>query len=228
MTDLTSLNAASTTTTTSAASGASASNATSRASIADNFDSFLLLLTTQLKNQNPLEPLDTNQFTQQLVQFASVEQQLKSNETLSALLTSTQAQNATNATSFIGKSITADGKTTQFANGNATWTLNAPRASADAVVTIRDDKGNVMFSERGTLVQGSNTYVWDGTTNAGGKAPAGSYTISITARDTAGQDMVVQTQIKGKVSGVDLSGTTPVLLIGDSRISLDALKSIDG
>src|SRR5919112_533626 len=88
-----------------------------RAAIAENFEAFLLLLTTQLKNQSPLDPLDTNQFTQQLVQFASVEQQLKSNDTLNALLTSVRASTASTAASFVGMTVTADGATTRLTTG---------------------------------------------------------------------------------------------------------------
>src|SRR5919112_3505074 len=75
----------------SAGSGVPTTSAANNATLAKNFDTFLSLLTTQLKNQNPLEPLDTNQFTQQLVQFAGVEQQIKSNETLNSLLTSSKS-----------------------------------------------------------------------------------------------------------------------------------------
>src|SRR6478752_2194235 len=98
------------------------------ATMAKNFDQFLTLLTTQLKNQNPLEPLDTNQFTQQLVQFASVEQQIKSNTTLASLLQATKASTATNALGFVGTEIRADGATTKLSNGKAQWNLNSPRA----------------------------------------------------------------------------------------------------
>ena len=70
----------------SAASGVPTTSVANKATLAQNFDTFLTLLTTQLKNQNPLEPLDTNQFTSQLVQFAQVEQQLKSNDQLATLV----------------------------------------------------------------------------------------------------------------------------------------------
>src|SRR5215207_4106736 len=96
-----------------------ASKVTDRATMAQNFDAFLLLLTTQLKNQSPLDPVDTNQFTQQLVQFASVEQQLKSNDTLNALLTSVRASTASTAASFVGMTVTADGATTRLSGGTA-------------------------------------------------------------------------------------------------------------
>src|SRR6476620_1092951 len=107
-----------------AGSGASSSSGTSNnttvngstSGIANNFDQFLSLLTTQLKNQSPLDPLDTNQFTAQLVQFAGVEQQLKTNETLTSLLGLNSANTATAAVGFIGSTITADGATTRLSN----------------------------------------------------------------------------------------------------------------
>src|SRR6187402_248688 len=83
--------------------------ASSRQTIAQNFDTFLQLLTTQLKNQNPLDPLDTNQFTQQLVQFTGVEQQLKTNEFLEAMMLANQNSGKSNAVGYIGKTITASG-----------------------------------------------------------------------------------------------------------------------
>src|SRR5919112_345140 len=114
--------AAATPTATTAA--AAAKKTIDRTTMAQNFDAFLLLLTTQLKNQSPLDPLDTNQFTGQLVQFASVEQQLKSNDTLNALLTSSRASTASTAASFVGMTVTADGASAQLANGKAEWMIN--------------------------------------------------------------------------------------------------------
>src|SRR5215218_2686386 len=109
------------------ASTSTAKKATDKAAIAENFNAFLLLLTTQLKNQSPLDPLDTNQFTQQLVQFASVEQQLKSNDTLNALLTSARGSTASTAASFVGMQVTADGTTSRLSNGSAEWSINPAR-----------------------------------------------------------------------------------------------------
>ena len=115
-----------------AAKGSTASTAAKQPMIAQNFDSFLMLLTTQLKNQSPLDPLDTNQFTQQLVQFASVEQQLRSNETLSALLSSAKNSTTSNAANFIGLQVTADGATTRLSGGKAEWAINPARSASQA------------------------------------------------------------------------------------------------
>src|SRR3712207_977716 len=112
-----------------AAASGTAAPAGGRTTIAQNFDAFLLLLTTQLKNQSPLDPLDTNQFTQQLVQFASVEQQLKSNDTLNALLTSVRASAVSTAASFVGMQITADGNMAHLSNGKAEWALTSAKAA---------------------------------------------------------------------------------------------------
>src|SRR5262245_3360522 len=102
----------------------SVSNALDNTEIASNFTTFLQLLTTQLKNQNPLDPLDTNQFTQQLVQFAQVEQQMKSNDQLSSLVALEKSAQATTALAYVGATVVVDGATAQLANGNANWSLN--------------------------------------------------------------------------------------------------------
>jgi flagellar basal-body rod modification protein FlgD len=198
---------------------------TSRTAIAQNFDSFLMLLTTQLKNQSPLDPLDTNQFTQQLVQFASVEQQLRSNDTLTSLLSATRAANVSTAASFVGMDIVADGATTTLANGSAQWTLNSPRA-AMATITVTDANGSVVASTSRALSGGPETFAWDGRTTTGTLAPPGDYTISVAARDTAGTGVTVKTEILGRVDSVDLTGSEAVLLVGSARVPLTNVKSI--
>src|ERR1700710_1668124 len=96
---------------------------TTNATLAGNFQTFLTLLTTQLQNQNPLDPLDTNQFSQQLVQFASVEQQLKTYDQLPSLVALQQTAQSTQALGFVGKTAVVDGATTKLTNSAATWTL---------------------------------------------------------------------------------------------------------
>src|SRR5436309_5795631 len=114
---LPSITAAVSDTSTSSTSSSSNSTGVDKNTLAGNFDQFLTLLTTQLRNQNPLDPLDTNQFTQQLVQFAGVEQQLKQNETLTALLGVSKATTGASAIGFVGQTVTADGAATQLSAG---------------------------------------------------------------------------------------------------------------
>ena len=199
---------------------------TDRKTIAGNFDAFLLLLTTQLKNQNPMEPLDTNQFTQQLVQFASVEQQIKSNETLHSLLTSSKSSIVSSASNFVGMNITADGATTQLSDGRAEWKLNLARAGS-GTITIKDQSGSVVATDSKTLSAGSQSYVWDGKTSTGLPAPSGNYTITVTARDVSGGAVTVKTEIAGRVDSVDMAGDSPVLVVGSTRVPLENVKTID-
>src|SRR4030081_2854773 len=115
------------------AAGASSASASAtkpivdKQSLASNFTTFLQLLTTQLKHQNPLDPLDTNQFTQQLVQFAQVEQQLKQKEQLGTIVSLEKNAQSTTALAFVGQTVAVDGSTARLTNGRATWTFNAPK-----------------------------------------------------------------------------------------------------
>lgn len=209
-----------------ASTGASTgSTNTSAARIADNFDQFLQLLTTQLKNQSPLDPLDTNQFTQQLVQFASVEQQIKTNDNLSSLLISNKTANVTNAMGFVGARVTADGTTSALKDGAATWQLNAPR-TGQATITIKDKNGNEVYSTTKTLASGDQTFNWDGKTTNGEKAADGQYTIVVAAKDANGQAMTVKSEISGTVDGVDVTGDVPVLDVGGILIPVTSVKSV--
>src|SRR6201993_4051238 len=110
-------------------SSSSSLSSTTGATLAGNFQTFLTLLTTQLQNQNPLDPLDTNQFTQQLVQFASVEQQLKTNDQLTTLVSLQQTAQSTQALTFVGKTAVVDGSTTNLVNSAANWNLSVPTNS---------------------------------------------------------------------------------------------------
>jgi flagellar basal-body rod modification protein FlgD len=211
--------------TTATASKTTTSPSADRAQIAGNFQQFLTLLTTQLKSQNPMDPLDTNQFTQQLVQFASVEQQLKTNDTLSSLLTSAKASTTASAATYVGLDVTADGATQNLTNGSASWTLNPARA-AKATVTIKDENGAVVATKAATLQAGAQAFSWDGKNAQGATVPDGSYTISVSAQDASGQGVAVSTEISGTVTAVDVSGSAPVLTVGSASVPLSTVKTI--
>src|SRR6187549_1599543 len=121
---------------TAASSNPSSSTGVTKDTLASNFTTFLQLLTTQLKNQNPLDPLDTNQFTQQLVQFAQVEQQLKSNDQLASLVSLQKTAQSTAALSFVGETVAVDGTTAPLANNRAAWMLSVPKPTV-ATINIR-------------------------------------------------------------------------------------------
>lgn len=192
--------------------------------IADNFQTFLTLLTTQLQNQNPLDPLDTNQFTQQLVQFAGVEQQLKSNDYMKSLVEMEKATQATQALVYVGNNVAVDGSTAQFKT-SATWNLLADKAST-ADISIKNAAGNIVYSGKYSLQSGQGTFVWDGKGNDGTQYPEGAYTISATAKDDNGRDVAVSTEVQGVVDSVDLSASPALLSINGTNYTVDKIKRV--
>jgi flagellar basal-body rod modification protein FlgD len=193
--------------------------------LAANFTQFLQLLTTQLQNQNPLEPLDSNQFTQQLVQFAQVEQQLKSNSQLEALVSIAQSSDKTSAIAFVGTRVVIDGATTKLDVGGATWAF-AVEKTASASVTITDKNGQVAYSGSYTVEPGTQVFTWDGKGNDGNVWPAGDYTISVVAKDASGQSVAISTEVQGVVEGADLTKTPPLLQMGGLNFTIDQIKRI--
>lgn len=210
--------------TSAASSTATASSSSSQ--LAGNFQSFLSLLTTQLKNQSPLDPLNTNEFTQQLVQFASVEQQLQANESLTALLASTRTATIVGATGLVGAKVTADGAVSKLSGGAANWRMQAPRAVSGATLTVTDSSGNVVYAEKRNLAAGAQSFAWNGRTSAGAAAPDGEYTLKITAADASGQTVAVKTELEGTVEKVDLTGTEPTISIGSIIVPLSKVKTV--
>jgi flagellar basal-body rod modification protein FlgD len=209
------------------ATGTNAGNNTSSTptqGIADNFQTFLTLLTTQLQNQNPLDPLDTNQFTAQLVQFAGVEQQLKMNDQLSSIVTLEKSAQSTQALIYVGNTVAVDGSKANF-NGSATWNINSPK-DTNATITITDSTGQTAYSGTFSLKQGGSSFVWDGKGNDGTQWPPGSYTLTATGKDSTGNNIAISTEVQGVVDSVDLTATPPLLSIGGQTYTTDQIKRV--
>jgi flagellar basal-body rod modification protein FlgD len=206
-------------------SGATLST-TADTTLAGNFQTFLTLLTTQLQNQNPLDPLDTNQFTQQLVQFAGVEQQLKTNDQLTSLVSLQQTAQSTQALGFVGKTAVVDGSTTNLVNSAASWNLSVP-TNSNVAITIANSTGQNVFSGNYPVTAGDNqAFAWDGKGNDGTQWPDGKYTMTATALDASGNPVAVSTQIQGVVNSVDLTQSPPLLSINGQTYTVNQIKSI--
>ncbi|WP_426409064.1 flagellar hook assembly protein FlgD [Bradyrhizobium ganzhouense] len=207
-------------------SSSSSLGSSTGATLAGNFQTFLTLLTTQLQNQNPLSPLDTNQFTQQLVQFAGVEQQLKTNDSLSQLVTLQKTTQATQALDYVGKTAVVDGTTATMSQSSATWHLNVP-SSATVDISIANSSGQTVFTGKYTAGAGSDIpFTWNGQGNDGTQWPDGKYTITATGKDTSGNNVGVAAQVQGTVSSVDLTQSPPLLTIDGNSYTLSQVKSI--
>jgi flagellar basal-body rod modification protein FlgD len=212
--------------TSSSSNPAAAANALANTQIAGNFQSFLQLLTTQLQNQNPLSPLDTNQFTQQLVEFAGVQQQINTNDSLATLVSLQQTAQSTQALGFVGKTAVVKGNTAAMTNSEATWQLDIPTAST-VNISIANSSGQTVFSNSFAANAGNNqTFNWNGLGSDGTQFPDGNYTLTATAKDSAGNTVAVGTQVEGVVSSVDLTQSPPLLSIGGQTFTVNQVESI--
>ena len=202
----------------------SSTSSTATTGIADNFQTFLTLLTTQLQNQNPMDPLDTNQFTQQLVQFAGIEQQLKSNEQLKSLVEIEKSAQATQALVYVGNNVAVDGSKAVF-DKSATWNFQSEKDTS-ATITITNSAGQTAYSGSYALKQGGSSFVWDGKGNDGVQWPAGTYTLTATGKDSSGNSVAISTEVQGIVDSVDLTSSPPLLSIGGTSYTTDKIKRV--
>lgn len=205
---------------------AGASNA-GRTRLAENFDTFLTLLTTQLKNQDPLSPMDSTQFTQQLVQMTGVEQQLLTNDLLTKLVSNTGSGVST-AVSLIGKDVRAETDVATLKGGKAEWTYKLDRDASDVKMEILDEKGRVVRTMTPTEANkaGEHKLTWDGKATGGGDVADGTYTLKITAKDSQGSTVTTSTYMDGKVTGVEQQDGSTFLTINGALVSWDKLVSI--
>ena len=192
----------------------------SKTTLAGNFDTFLTLLTTQLKNQDPLSPMDSSQFTQQLVQFSQVEQSINANQNLESLISLTKARAGSDAVGFLGKTVTLTDGSSGLKSGQAQWAYSLASDSAATRLTITDSKGHTVYTGAGNTASGLHAFTWDGKDNAGNTLLDGTYTLSVAAQTTDGTTVDTQVASQGVVDEVDLSGTEPMLRIGTLSVPL--------
>jgi|HubBroStandDraft_1064217.scaffolds.fasta_scaffold111138_1 flagellar basal-body rod modification protein FlgD len=212
-------------TTTPASTSDTASQLDLNNQIAGNFTEFLGLLTTQLQNQDPMSPMDTNQFTQQLVEFASVEQQMNTNTNLQTLVGLQQTAQDSQALNFVGQTVTVNGATATLANNQAQWTFN-PVSPATATFTVTNATGQTVFTQSGTVQPGSQQFTWNGQNNNGQASPAGTYTLAISATSATGASVAVPTTVTGVVSSVDVSKNPPLLSVGGQSYSINQIVNV--
>jgi flagellar basal-body rod modification protein FlgD len=207
--------------------GGGAADGSARTRLASNFDTFLTLLTTQLKNQDPLSPMDSNDFTQQMVQMTGVEQQLLTNDLLKQLVGNT-ATGISAAVSLIGKDVRAVSDTAMLADGEAKWTYRLDRDAADVKVEVLDANGKTVHAFAPTDNKaGDHKFTWDGKTASGGALPDGVYTLKITAVDTANVTVPSTTYVEGIVTGVEQAEGKTLITINGGTVLWDRVTTIN-
>jgi flagellar basal-body rod modification protein FlgD len=198
-----------------------------RTRLSDNYDTFLILLTAQLQNQDPLAPMDSTQFTQQLVQFSQVEQQIRTNEQLEGLVGQYQAASAGAALSYLGKDAIIEADETYLAGGEANWAYRLPEAATSLTITVKDSSGRTVYeTETADRGAGEHLFSWDGKKTDGTTMPDGVYTIEIEAENAAGTEITPTISVRETIMGVDFSGDTPVVITPSGTRELDTIRSV--
>lgn len=207
------------------ATQASPSLVNSQTGLADNFEMFLTLLTQQMKNQDPLNPLDSTQFVNQLVDFSSVEQQIAQNQNLESLLILQSAAAQANSVGYIGRIAMADTPQAYMENGNAEWEYTLPNDAESVSIVVKDGERIVARAD-GEVTTGTHTFQWDGKDGAGSELEDGVYTLQITAVDADGEPVGTQIRAAGRVTGVDMSGSEVQVQMGQISVPLSSILSV--
>jgi flagellar basal-body rod modification protein FlgD len=197
------------------------------ASLASNFQQFLTLLTTQLKNQDPINPMDTNQFTQQLVSMTGVQQQLLANNLLTTLVAQGQG-GLSNSVSYIGKTVQASNANATLSGGQASWSYSLPSQAASGTVTITNSMGTTVYTGAlPSLSKGLNNVTWSGQDSHGAQLPdGGTYTLAITAKDGAGNDIATQVLTVGTVTAATVSNGTAYVTVNGTSVPVSSVTSV--
>jgi flagellar basal-body rod modification protein FlgD len=180
--------------------------------LADTFDSFLTLLTAQLTHQDPLEPLDPNEFTDQLVNFTNVEQSIATNKNLEQLLASYQSNELASAVSFIGKTVEAPGSTSVLNKGSARWSYQLGSEAQATTLKVLDSTGKTVFQAVGQTSLGRHDFEWDGNDAFGNPLPDGAYTLAVSAADS--QNTAIDT-------------TTNLIATAQAVLTQDGVNKVD-
>jgi flagellar basal-body rod modification protein FlgD len=202
----------------------------SRNSLANNEQTFLKLLTTQLKNQDPLAPTDTTQMTSQITQMTGVEQQLVTNDLLAALVGMSTGGGISEGVNLMGKLVTAETDKSALKNKEASWSYTQARAATSVKIEILDKFGktiNTILPD--DMSGGDHSFKWDGKSDKGVQQPeGGEYTIKVTATDALGTS--ITTKAKGRLEGIVTKVTNDtgvnMVWIGDTKVPLDSVIGV--
>jgi len=211
-----------------AAVGTAAADSAMKQATGMDMDSFLTLFVTQLKNQDPLNPQDSSQFVTQLAQISQVQQAYNTNTNLTSLLNQGGNSMTVASVSLIGKQVEASGSQVSLQSGSsAAINFSLAGAANQVNVSVKDSTGaTVKTLSGGAMAAGTGSLAWDGTNTAGTALPSGAYSFSVSATDASGKSVTSNPLIRGVVSGVDMSGATPMLNIGNLEINLTDVTSV--
>jgi flagellar basal-body rod modification protein FlgD len=212
--------------TTPTTSTANSTNNVAMQQLSGNFNTFLTLLTTQLQNQDPTSPMDSNQFTEELVQFSQVEQQINTNSNLQTLINQGQSASGAYAMSYLGHDVTISNGEGALTNGEANWNYTLGANAAVSTLSVTDSSGNTVYTASGNTAAGSYPFSWNGENASGTQLPDGTYTLTVSAQDSTGAAVTTGVTSTGVVNEVNLSGAAPTLMIGAMSVPLTAVSNV--
>jgi flagellar basal-body rod modification protein FlgD len=216
--------AASSAATSSTANGA---DPTGALNFTQNFDTFLTLLTTQLKNQDPLSPMDTSQFTNQLVAFSQVEQQIKTNSQLATLISDQSTSQVVSALPMVGRTMEYNGNQTVLHGSQATFSYTLPSGVASATVAIQDASGNTVVSAPVDASAGKHSFSWNGQTSNGQQLPdGGTYTMQVLAVDANNASVTATTTATGTITGVSVNNNVATFDVSGVQVPMSQLVKL--
>jgi len=205
------------------------STSSSQSTLIGNYDTFLKILTAQLKNQDPTSPMDASEFTQQLVQYSTVEQQIATNDKLEDIFSAINSNGITPLLGYVGQYVEAkaDG-TLQVQGGSAKLAYTLPSEASSVMIYVKDSAGKVISEIDGTTAKGLNRVAWDGTLDSGEKAADGAYSFTIAAKTSDGEAMTLDdVRVIGLVTGVETqTDGTVTLKAGDLSIADTDILSV--
>jgi len=194
--------------------------------LGSNLDTFLTLLTTQLKNQDPTAPMDTNQFTQQLVEFSGVEQQINTNNNLKTLITLETSAEAISALPMVGKTIQYNESTAPLSNGQASFTYTLPTTAAAASLVVEDANHHIVYQTAADPSAGSHTFLWNGRNISGTASPDGAYSLVVVAADASGRPIAATVTATGTIDGVSVNNDVPTFDVGGIPVPMSNLLTV--
>jgi flagellar basal-body rod modification protein FlgD len=194
--------------------------------LSSNFSTFLTLLTTQLKNQDPTSPMDSNTFTQQLVMYSQVEQQIDTNDNLKTLISQGTTNASSMAAAYLGKKVSVTNGNASLTGGTANWTYNLGTAAATTSLAITDANGRTVFTSNGETTSGDHSFTWDGKDASGNQLTDGTYKLTVNAADSAGNTVTSSVASAGTVSQIDMTSGTPKLVVGNMELNLGDIAAL--
>lgn len=213
----------------SAASGGSGASKSqqSEKKLNEDMDYFMNLLVTQLKNQDPLDPMDPNEFTNQLVQFSAVEQQIQGNANLEELIALQKSGQFSTVVNYIGMLAEASGDQMALKDGVAKVSYTLGEDAAKTVINIKNADGDsVYLSTSGETGAGRHEFTWDGKNTQGFPERDGIYTVTVSSLDADGAPIDVAQTVAGTVTGVSMDGGDVTLHLGSLEVGMSDLLSI--